>query len=145
MRLSGKINAPYTYLIIVVLLFTVLPVVHRLVDWRVGYSDQSIISVLPLLAMLPAAAIVLYTGRIGRLPKPLLACVWLWFGGFAFALGVGALSGNAVAALYSFVQFILPALLQISCFGSPSRWGSMPRSNSSQFRRGMRNGCMTRG
>jgi putative inorganic carbon (hco3(-)) transporter len=113
MRLSGKINAPYTYLIIVVLLFTVLPVVHRLVDWRVGYSDQSIISVLPLLAMLPAAAIVLYTGRIGRLPKPLLACVWLWFGGFAFALGVGALSGNAVAALYSFVQFILPALFAI--------------------------------
>jgi hypothetical protein len=110
MRLSGKVNRPYAYLIIVVLLFTVLPVLHRLVDWRVGYSDQSIISTLPLLAILPAAAIVLYTGRIGRLPKPLLACLWLWFGGFAFALGVGALAGNATASLYSFVQFILPAL-----------------------------------
>jgi len=113
MRLSGKTNSPCTYLVIVVLLFTVLPVLHRLVDWRVGYSDQSMISTLPLLALLPAAAIVLYTGRIGRLPKPLLVCLWLWFGGFAFALGVGALAGNAVASVYSFVQFILPALFAI--------------------------------
>jgi putative inorganic carbon (hco3(-)) transporter len=110
MRLAGKIDPPYRYLILVVLLFTVLPVLHRLVDWRTGYSEESIISILPLLAMLPAAAIVLYSGRIGRLPKWLLACLWLWVGGFTFALGVGALAGNVAASAYSFVQFILPAL-----------------------------------
>ncbi len=110
MQFAGKRDAPYAYLVVVVLLFTVLPVLHRMIDWRIGYSEQSLISALPLIALLPAAAIVLYTGRLGRLPKPLLACVWLWFGGFGFALGVGALAGNAAASVYSFMQFILPAL-----------------------------------
>ena len=103
----------YGYLLTVVLLFTVLPVLHRLVDWKVGYSERSILSIVPLLAMIPAALYVVYSGRIARLPKPLLVCLWLWIGGFAFAFAVGVVVGNAVASVYTVIEFVLPTLFAL--------------------------------
>ena len=86
-----------------------MPEVRRLVDWRAGYNSVSIISVLPLISLLPFGAAVLYA-RKRRFSRAFAVCAWLWFGGFAFSFAVGVANDDLLGATYTFAEFIVPML-----------------------------------
>jgi putative inorganic carbon (HCO3(-)) transporter len=88
-----------------------MPEVRRIVDWSTGFSSISIISVIPLLALIPLAVLFIYSGAVTRLPRALKVSSWLWLGAFGPALVVGIGMGNGSAALYEFLTFALPPSL----------------------------------
>jgi hypothetical protein len=94
----------------VLALWALVPEVRRLFDWRAGFAGVSLISIVPLAALVLPLAALLYGGRLARVERPLVVLAWIWFGGFTSALAIGAISGNGVAAaLYTYAEFVLPA------------------------------------
>lgn len=95
--------------VVVLGLWAVMPGVRRLFDWKLGFASVSVLSIVPLLALIPAVVALIYRGQLRRVDRRLLACAWLWTGGFGVAFLVGAMtSGSPFAAAYSLVQFLLP-------------------------------------
>ena len=86
-----------------------MPELRRLVDWKAGYSSISVISIVPLLSLLPFAAVLLYT-RARAFDRGLMVCAWMWTGGFVFSFAVGIANGDKFAAMYAFGGFIVPVL-----------------------------------
>jgi hypothetical protein len=103
---------PWLYAYVVLSLWAIVPGLRRIVDWKSSFSSVSIVSIVPLLSLIPAAAILFGWSRgtkIGRVP---LVAAWLWLGAFGYAYAVGIATGNAVSATYTFLNFVLPM-----CFG----------------------------
>jgi hypothetical protein len=98
------------------------PGFRRVFDWRTSFSSISLISALPLVAMLPLAYALIAGGRLKDLDRRLLLPAWLWFGGFIYAYAVGIAAGNLVAATYTFTEFALPALvgLWVATYAEPA-------------------------
>ncbi|HTJ27011.1 MAG TPA: O-antigen ligase family protein [Candidatus Limnocylindria bacterium] len=101
---------PWIAVQVVILTWALIPEVRRLIDWKVGFNSISVVSVLPLLVLVPFALPFIYGKRLTKLPFPMLVLGWIWFGGFTFSLAVSVTTGNTFAALYSFAQFCLPAI-----------------------------------
>jgi putative inorganic carbon (hco3(-)) transporter len=100
---------PWLAIVIVLGLWALMPGVRRLFDWRAGFASLSVLSIVPLVALVPSVVALTYGGRVRRVDPRLLACAWLWCGGFGISFVVAVMSGNSpFAAAYELAQFILP-------------------------------------
>ncbi len=84
------------------------PELRRLIDWKHGFSSISVVSVLPIVALLPFLLAV-RASKHAASQAPVGAIAVLWAGIFAYALVFGIAAGNAAAALYAFTLAVLPA------------------------------------
>ena len=90
-----------------------VPEVRRLVDWKAGFASISIVSALPLLAILPLLLQLFpfgYSDRFKRLDPGTAFLVWVWLGGFSFSFAVAILQHNVIGGAYSYAEFCLPAV-----------------------------------
>jgi len=94
-------------IVFVLVLWAIMPEVRRLIDWRIGFNYIAVASIVPLLALVPFAVLVLYRDYT-KLPRPIVLCAWLWVGGFGYAFAVGVTAGNGLAAIYAGLNFLLP-------------------------------------
>ena len=87
-----------------------MPGVRRLFDWRSGgFASVSVLSIVPLIALIPAVLALTYGGKLRYVDRRLALCAWLWTGGFGFAFVVAvATGGSPFAASYTLAQFMLP-------------------------------------
>jgi hypothetical protein len=97
------------YIYAVLITWALSPGIRRLIDWRSSFSSISIISVLPLVSLLPAAVILITSRSSKNLDRRLVYASWLWFGGFAYAYAVSLAAGNAVSGTYTLMEFALPS------------------------------------
>jgi len=103
------IRSRSNYACVVLFVWAFAPGLRRIVDWRTSFSSISLISVLPLVALAPAAYLLLLGNGSGRyLDRRLIYAAWLWLGGFLYAYAVGLAAGNYVSATYAFVGFTIP-------------------------------------
>jgi len=96
------------YTLAVISLWIVSPELRRIYDWRHGFSEVSFFSALPLLAVLPHVLSLTYGGGWKRLSRPISIAASLWISGFTYALILGLIDGNGFAALYAYLNFVLP-------------------------------------
>jgi putative inorganic carbon (hco3(-)) transporter len=101
---------PWVAILVVISAWALVPELRRLIDWKVGFNSISVVSVLPLLALVPFALPFIYGKQLAKIPWPMLVLGWIWLGGFTFSLAVAATTGSLFAALYSFAQFCLPTI-----------------------------------
>ncbi len=95
---------------VLVSLWVLTPEARRLIDWQIGFNSLSILSLIPILSMLPLVGIFFGSKRI-TLPRDFAAIVVLWVGGFAYALLVAFLSGGLLGALYDATLFCVPVMV----------------------------------
>lgn len=76
-------------------------------DWKTHFSAISPLAALPILMLVPAAA-MLFAGRARRINRSLEIVSLLWMLGFSYALVVAFLAGHLFGGVYTFVQFCLP-------------------------------------
>ena len=90
--------------------WALMPEVRRLVEWRAGgFASVSVLSIVPLIALIPAVLALSYGGKLRYVDRRLALCAWLWIGGFGSAFVVAlANGGSPFAASYALAQFILP-------------------------------------
>jgi hypothetical protein len=101
---------PWTYVYVVLALWGLVPGLRRVIDWRSSFSSVSVISILPLAALIPAAVALALHLRARSLPREAVAVVWLWLGAFGYAYAVALAVGNAVPATYTLAGFLLPMI-----------------------------------
>ncbi len=99
---------PWTYVYAVFAIWGFTPGLRRVIDWKSSFSSVSIVSILPLLALVPAAVAVATTLRRRSLPREALVVLWLWLGAFGYAYAVALAVGNSLPATYTLVGFLLP-------------------------------------
>ena len=109
--LSWAKARPWFSVVVILTMWCVFPLVRRVIDWKVGAAAVSLISIIPLAALLPFLLPLVYGGNLRKLDRGLGTVAWLWLGGFTFSLAMAILAGKggAAAALYTYLQFILPA------------------------------------
>jgi putative inorganic carbon (hco3(-)) transporter len=95
-----------TYLIFSLALWVFLPEVRRLMDWKVGFQAINILSIVPLLSLVPLAVGALR--RWQRVPPLMQIVAWLWIGAFVYSFVVAFTSGDIFSGAYTFVEFTLP-------------------------------------
>ncbi len=90
--------------------WALMPGVRRLFDWRAGgFASVSLLSIVPLIALVPAVVALTYGGKLRYVDRRLVLCAWLWTGGFGFAFVIAlANGGSPLAASYELAQFMLP-------------------------------------
>lgn len=101
---------PWLPIALVLGAWALMPEVRRLVDWRAGgFASVSVLSVVPLIALVPAALALTYGGKLLLVDRRLIACAWVWTGGFGFACVIAVANGGSpFAATYAFALFMLP-------------------------------------
>jgi putative inorganic carbon (HCO3(-)) transporter len=101
----------WIYTLAVLVLWVINPELRRLYDWRFGFSQVEILSILPLIALGPHLWSLTMGGGWRRLPRVLVIAAFVWVSGFTYALFIAAISGNIVAGTYSFVIYVFPLAL----------------------------------
>ncbi|MGD0476239.1 MAG: O-antigen ligase family protein [Candidatus Velthaea sp.] len=111
----------WRYTLGVVALWVVNPEIRRLYDWRIGSFEIGLLSILPLLALMPHVWSLTIGGGWRRLPPTAAFAAWIWLGAFVYGLFVAVLSGNGISGAYDFLNFVLPAGvgLWIAADGTP--------------------------
>jgi hypothetical protein len=101
---------PWMPISLVLLAWAVMPGVRRLFDWRAGgFASVSILSIVPLIALVPAVVALTYGGQLRRVDRRLAICAWIWSGGFVFSCVIAVANGGSpAAACYAFALFMLP-------------------------------------
>jgi hypothetical protein len=101
---------PWLAISLVLGAWALMPGVRRLLDWRAGgFASVSVLSIVPLIALIPAVLALTYGGKLRYVDRRLALCAWLWTGGFGFAFVVAlANGGSPFAASYALAQFMLP-------------------------------------
>jgi putative inorganic carbon (HCO3(-)) transporter len=101
---------PWSGIYAVALAWVLMPAIRRLFDWRAGgFTSLSVLSLVPLLALIPALVALTYGGRLQYVDRRLLICAWVWTGGFTYSLIVAFANGvNPAGAVYAYLQFMLP-------------------------------------
>jgi hypothetical protein len=99
---------PWTYVYVVFAMWGLFPELRRVIDWKSSFASVSIVSILPLLALVPAAIAVVKKLRRQSLPREAIVLVWLWLGAFGYGYAVALAVGNAVPATYTLAGFLLP-------------------------------------
>jgi hypothetical protein len=95
---------------VVFAIWLLIPEVRRLMDWRAGFNSISIISIVPLLVLVPFAVPLAYSRRLRLLDPGVRICAWLWFGGFVYAVVISFATLNFLGGSYAFTEFALPAV-----------------------------------
>jgi len=98
---------PWIAIYVVFTLTALMPEVRRLIDWKTGFAVVSILSIVPLIALVPFAFIDVMTW-FRDVPRAVGVCAWLWFGVFTYSLAVGFFQVGKLPALYTYVGFVLP-------------------------------------
>lgn len=96
------------YTLCVLVLWIVNPELRRLHDWAFGFSQVEIISLLPIMSLVPHAWSLTMGGGWKRLPPSMAMAAWLWIGGFLYAFLLALLNGNLFAGTYAFLTFVIP-------------------------------------
>jgi putative inorganic carbon (hco3(-)) transporter len=101
---------PWLPIAIVLIAWALMPGVRRLFDWRAGgFASVNLLSIVPLLALIPALLALTYGGKLRFVNRQLALCAWFWTGGFGLACVVAMVNGGSpFAAVYAFAQFMLP-------------------------------------
>jgi hypothetical protein len=98
---------------LVLLVWALAPGLRRVIDWKSSFNAVSIVSILPLIALIPAAIAIAMNARSRSLPREAVVVFWLWLGAFGYAYAVALAIGNAVAATYTLAGFLLPMFFGI--------------------------------
>ncbi len=98
----------WQYTIFTLGLWLVSAELRRLFDWQFGFSNISVIAVLPILACIPHLIALTLGGAWRRLPGPLAAAAWCWAGGFSYALVLAGITGNVLPGCVAFAGFVFP-------------------------------------
>jgi len=109
----------WAYSLAVLALWVINPELRRLYDWRFGFASIEIISVLPILALLPHVWSLTVGGGWTRLPRSLALAAWCWLGAFGYGLILGIVNGNTFPAAYAFGEFAIPAVLGLWVAADP--------------------------
>ncbi len=99
------------YLPTVLALWCLAPGLRRLIDWQVGRTPLSIISILPLLSLLPLIIFVIRSKSAERVRLPFKVLAFFWLFGFGYSLIVAFAAGSKFGAVYDFAEFCLPMLI----------------------------------
>jgi O-antigen ligase len=99
------------YLPVLLTIWAFAPGLRRVVDWQVGRTPLSIISILPMLALLPLVVVVFRSAFMSRVQLPFKALTYLWLFGFVYAFVVAFAAGGRLGPIYDFAQFCLPLLV----------------------------------
>ena len=92
-------------------LWCFMPEVRRLLDWRSGaFSSVQILSLVPLLSVLPLLLFAFKKDRLARLSPALKFFALAWLIANAYALFVGLFVGNGSSAVYEFLSFMIPVI-----------------------------------
>jgi hypothetical protein len=114
MTVSGERNGSRFerwYLPSLLTLWCLAPGIRRVIDWQVGRTPLSIISILPLLALLPLLYVVGRKLSSPRIGLPFKTLTYFWLFGFVYALVVALAGGGQMGAIYDFAIFCLPMLV----------------------------------
>jgi putative inorganic carbon (HCO3(-)) transporter len=98
----------WVYTLGVLVLWAINPELRRVYGMYFGFSQVEILSVVPLIALLPYAWSLTFGGGWRRLPLLLSYTAWIWVGGFVYAFILAVLSGNLLSGAFSFISFVLP-------------------------------------
>jgi putative inorganic carbon (HCO3(-)) transporter len=101
----------WRYTLAVIILWVVNPELRRLYDWKFGFSALEILSVLPLLSLVPHVWSLTLGGGWRRLPRVVAFSGWVWLGGFTYALVIGIVSGNTLSGTYTFISYVFPVVI----------------------------------
>jgi putative inorganic carbon (HCO3(-)) transporter len=112
-RFSGALDwakdRQWLSIVLIVSAWALMPGVRRLFDWKAGFASVSVLSIVPLIALIPAVVALTYGKRLRLVDRRLAACAWLWTGGFSIAAVVAVVNGGSPAAAgYTYLQFMLP-------------------------------------
>jgi putative inorganic carbon (HCO3(-)) transporter len=88
-------------------IWVLAPFLRRVIDWKTHFSAISPLAALPILILVPAAAMV-WSARPRKAAKAFEVVISLWLLGFGYALVVAILAGHILGGIYTFVQFTLP-------------------------------------
>lgn len=113
MKVFSTLRASFEqwYLPLVLCLWGLAPGLRRIIDWQFGRNPLSILSVLPMLSLLPLAMYVYRNASSPRLRLPFKTLAYMWLFGFVYALVVALASGGRAGAFYDFAQFCVPMLI----------------------------------
>jgi putative inorganic carbon (HCO3(-)) transporter len=98
--------------VLIVTTWVLTPEVRRLIDWQIGFNSLSIITLLPIIVLLPAAGIFVRRQRL-RIPRDFGIVVALWSVGFLYAFLVAWLSGGIFGGTFELMLFCAPLLLAL--------------------------------
>src|ERR1039458_393789 len=101
----------WNYFLISMSLWCFMPEIRRLIDWRSGaFASIQILSLVPLLSVLPLLFFCLKKDRLARLSPTLRFFAIAWLIAFTYAMVVGVLGGAVAAAVYSYASFVIPVI-----------------------------------
>jgi putative inorganic carbon (HCO3(-)) transporter len=101
----------WNYFLISMSLWCFMPEIRRLLDWRSGaFSSIQILSLVPLLSVLPLLFFCLKKDRLARLSPALRFFALAWLVAYSYGMVVGVLNGAVAASVYSFASFIIPVI-----------------------------------
>jgi putative inorganic carbon (hco3(-)) transporter len=105
---TGAMSPMWVYTLGVLVLWIINPELRRLYDWRVGYSAVELISLLPLLSVVPHLWSLTIGGGWRRLPRPIAFAAWLWVSAFFYGFALALANGNTLPGAYAFANFVFP-------------------------------------
>lgn len=108
------------YVTFVMVIWIFEPEIRRIVDWRSSFHALSLLSVVPIAALVPGVLIA--RSEWSRSGKSFRQIVTLWLLGFGYALFLALLTHSPIAALYSFTTFCIPIAFGM-LLGAPSKIG----------------------
>ncbi len=96
------------YLSVALSLWFLMPEVRRLIDWQVGPNAISLLSVIPLLFLVPLIVPVLRSLAAPQITLPYRIICYSWLFAFVYGLVVAFAAGGRLEAIFQFLQFCLP-------------------------------------
>jgi putative inorganic carbon (HCO3(-)) transporter len=96
------------YTLGVIVLWVVNPELRRVYDMYFGLAQIELLSILPLVSVIPHLWSITVGGGWRRLPRILSYAAWIWVGGFTYAFVIAIFSGNLLSGTFSFVTFVFP-------------------------------------
>jgi hypothetical protein len=106
-------RSPSRIACVVLFAWALAPELRRIIDWRSSFASVSIVSVLPLVALVGPAYLLLVTRVRAHVDRRLVFAAWLWFGGLLYAYAISIAASNVVAGTYALAGFALPALFAL--------------------------------
>ena len=108
-RTSAKIEPRWWYFLAMIGSWVFTPELRRLANWKSGFHAIDVLSIVPLVLIVPLALTFLGT-RHKTMDKRALSLFLGWAGVFGYSLIIGFSNGQHTSALYSYALFVLPAV-----------------------------------
>ena len=108
----------FTYVELSLGAFVFAPEIRRLVDWRSHFAAVEVLSIVPLLMLLPIG--VMAFRRRGLITtRPFYSVAWIWILAFAYAVFIGLVHKSLLPGLYGVGLFVLPIVIAAWLLGRP--------------------------